>query len=90
PQARELLARLCRLFLLQQLGEHTGDLLADGHLSADQVRALPQLLDELLRDLAPHMTDLIEGFDLPTAYLEGIPLANSGRVSLADYTTEAE
>ncbi|MFH8775282.1 acyl-CoA dehydrogenase [Streptomyces sp. NPDC017958] len=90
PGARELLDRLCVLFLLQQIGEHTGDLLADGHLSADQVRALPQLLDDVLRDLAPHMTDLAEGFDLPAAYLEGIPLANSGHISLADYATAAE
>ncbi|MFJ9817356.1 acyl-CoA dehydrogenase [Streptomyces sp. NPDC101151] len=87
---RELLERLCRLFLLQQLGEHTGDLLADGHLSAEQVRALPQLLDDVLRDLAPHMTDLVEAFDLPAAYLDGIPLANTGCVSLADYSTAAE
>ncbi|MFJ9870370.1 acyl-CoA dehydrogenase [Streptomyces sp. NPDC101165] len=90
PEARELLERLCVLFLLQQLGEHTGDLLADGHLSAEQVRALPQLLDDVLRDLAPHMTELVEGFDLPAAYLEGIPLANSGHISLADYATAAE
>ncbi len=82
PEARDLLERLCLLFLLEQLGEHTGDLLADGHLSREQVRALPQLLDDVLRDLAPHMTDLVAAFDLPAAYLDGIPLANSGRVSL--------
>ncbi|MEU5536910.1 acyl-CoA dehydrogenase [Streptomyces sp. NPDC020362] len=90
PEARDLLERLCLLFLLEQLGEHTGDLLADGHLSREQVRALPQLLDDVLRDLAPHMTDLVAAFDLPAAYLDGIPLANSGRVSLADYATAAE
>ncbi|MFF7974222.1 acyl-CoA dehydrogenase [Streptomyces sp. NPDC007905] len=90
PGARALLERLCMLFLLQQITEHTGDLLADGHLSADQVRALPQLLDDVLRDLAPHMTDLVEAFDLPAAYLEGIPLANSGGVSLAAHSTAAE
>lgn len=90
PEARALMEKLCLLFLLDQIGEHTGDLLADGHLSAEQVRALPQILDDVLRDLAPRMTDLAEAFDLPAAYLDGIPLANFGRVSLADYSTAAE
>ncbi|MEU1403238.1 acyl-CoA dehydrogenase [Streptomyces sp. NPDC005728] len=89
-EARELLEQLCLLFLLQQIGEHTGDLLADGHLSAEQVRALPQLLDDVLRGLAPHMTDLVDAFDLPAAYLDGIPLTGSGGVSLADFTTVAD
>ncbi|MDO0929275.1 acyl-CoA dehydrogenase [Streptomyces sp. TG1A-8] len=88
-EARELLRALCRLFLLQQLREHSGDLLAEGHLSAEQVRGLPQLLDDVLRGLAPHMTELVDAFDLPAAYLDGIPLAGSGRVSLADYSTPA-
>ncbi|WP_244184187.1 acyl-CoA dehydrogenase [Streptomyces cellostaticus] len=90
PEARALLEKLCLLFLLEQIGEHTGDLMADGLLSGEQVRALPQLLDDVLRDLAPHMTDLVEAFDLPAAYLDGIPLANSGQVSLADYAIAAE
>ncbi|MFF7754728.1 acyl-CoA dehydrogenase [Streptomyces sp. NPDC007971] len=90
PGTRDLLDRLCLLFLLEQLGEHTGDLLAEGHLSREQVRALPQLLDDVLGGLAPHMTDLVEAFDLPAAYLDGIPLVNSGHVSLADYATAAE
>ncbi|MEU2055949.1 acyl-CoA dehydrogenase family protein [Streptomyces bungoensis] len=88
--AGELLERLCVLFLLEQIGEHTGDLLADGHLSADQVRALPQVRDDVLGGLAPRMTDLVEGFDLPAAYLDAIPLANPDGVSLADYAVEAE
>ncbi|MET7288041.1 acyl-CoA dehydrogenase [Streptomyces sp. NPDC005573] len=89
PGTRELLTRLCRLFLLQQLGPHTGDLLADGHLRAEQVRGLPQLLDDVLHGLAPHMPELVEAFDLPAAYLEGIPLANSGSVVLADHALPA-
>lgn len=88
PGAGELLERLCRLFLLAQIGEFTGDLLADGHLSGDQVRALPQLLDDLLRDLAPRMSDLVEAFDLPREYLDAIPMAGPGPASLADHCTD--
>ncbi|MFD9096790.1 acyl-CoA dehydrogenase [Streptomyces collinus] len=84
PEARALLERLCLLFLLEQVGGHTGDLLADGHLSADQVRALPGFLDDVLRDLAPRMTDLVEAFDLPAAYLDAIPLTGSGGTRLTD------
>jgi acyl-CoA oxidase len=90
PLAGDLLERLCLLFLLQEIGPYSGDLLAHGHLSPEQVRGLPQLLDDVLHDLAPHMSDLVDAFDLPTAYLEGIPLANSGCVSLADYAMPPE
>lgn len=90
PRAGELLTRLCLLFLLQEIGPYTGDLLAHGHLSAEQVCGMPQLLDDVLRDLAPHMTALTDAFDLPAAYLEGIPLANSGSVALADHALPAE
>lgn len=84
-EARDLLEGLCRLFLLTQLGPHTGDLLADGHLSIEQIHALPFVLDGVMAGLAPHMMTLVDSFDLPEAYLAGIPIANSGSVPLADY-----
>ncbi|MGW0996895.1 acyl-CoA dehydrogenase family protein [Streptomyces sp. NPDC002523] len=90
PAAGELLERLCLLFLLQEIGTYTGDLLAHGHLSPEQVHGLPQLLDDVLHELAPHMNDLVDAFDLPAAYLDGVPMANSGCVSLADYAVPAE
>ncbi|MBY8887545.1 hypothetical protein K7472_22270 [Streptomyces sp. PTM05] len=34
-KAHFLLDRLCLLFLLRELSEHTGDLLAEGHLTPD-------------------------------------------------------
>ncbi|MGV9423169.1 acyl-CoA dehydrogenase family protein [Streptomyces sp. NPDC003656] len=90
PGARALLGRLCLLFLLQEASAHSGDLLAHGHLSAEQVCALPELVDDVLRELAPHMSALVEAFDLPDAFLDGVPLANSGAVSLADYALPPE
>ncbi|MEU9876631.1 acyl-CoA dehydrogenase [Streptomyces phaeochromogenes] len=38
PRVGFLMRSLCRLFLLRQLGEHTGDLLAEGRLTPDHVR----------------------------------------------------
>lgn len=86
PTARALLEDLCRLFLLQDLNRHTGNLLAEGLLTPDQVRALPATLDTLIAGLAPHLMLLTEAFDLPEEYLRSIPIANGGHViKLAEY-----
>lgn len=90
PQARRLLEQLCTLFLLDQISTHTGDLLAEAHINADHIRELPLLTDSLLDDLAPHMSTLVEAFDLPDQFLAGIPIANSAGVDLADYALAAE
>lgn len=90
PQARELLERLCLLFLLHQVRERTGDLLAHGHMSTEQVRALPTVLDTVTGGLAPYMTPLVDAFDLPAGYLDAVPIANSGCVPLADYADISE
>ncbi|TPQ24134.1 acyl-CoA dehydrogenase [Streptomyces sporangiiformans] len=80
PRSRFLMESLCRLFLLKQLGEHTGDLLADGHLTPDHVRALPKALDTVIGDLAPHMMTLVDAFDLPAEVLSSIPIASGGSI----------
>ncbi|MFI2765342.1 acyl-CoA dehydrogenase [Streptomyces echinatus] len=90
PRARHLLQQLCTLFLLDQLGAHTGDLLAAGHISADHIRELPLLTDSLLDDLAPHMTTLVDGFDLPEQFLDAIPIANGAGIDLAAYAHRGE
>ena len=71
-----LLKQLCTLFLLNQLHHHSADLLADEHLSPQQVRHLPTLTDSLHNDLAPHLTTLVNAFDLPRPYLCNIPIAH--------------
>jgi acyl-CoA oxidase len=78
PRTRELLRRLCRLFLLRRLAEHTGDLLAEGYLTAQHVRSLPEAVDTVTAALAPHMMTLVEAFDLPAEFLAGIPIAGGG------------
>ncbi|WP_267242083.1 acyl-CoA dehydrogenase [Streptomyces sp. PR69] len=81
PTARSLLLSLCRLFLLRQIREHTGDLLAEGHLTADQVRELPDALDAVVADLAPHMMTLVDAFDFPPEMLSAIPIASGGSIA---------
>nr|WP_039832012.1 acyl-CoA dehydrogenase [Streptomyces viridosporus] len=80
PAARDLLHQLARLFLLKEISEHTGDLLAEGFLTAGHIRRLPAAIDEVVAELAPHMMTLVEAFDLPDEFFSGIPIAND------DYT----
>ncbi|WP_327299531.1 acyl-CoA dehydrogenase [Streptomyces sp. NBC_01197] len=80
PAARTLLEQLCRLFLLRQLSCHTGELLADGHLTADHVRAFPDAITGVIAALAPHMLTLVDAFDLPDAFLAAVPIASGGRI----------
>ncbi|MEU4890663.1 MULTISPECIES: acyl-CoA dehydrogenase family protein [Streptomyces] len=81
---RQLLVWLSRLFMLRHLAPHTGDLLAEGRMTADQVRALPGSVDEVIAGLAPHMMTLVEAFDLPGEFLGGIPLANAAHETRFD------
>lgn len=82
--ARSMLEALYRLFLLQELTRHTGDLLAEGYLTPSHVRELPAAVDALMDELAPHLPLLVEAFDLPEEFLASIPLANSGPSILLD------
>ncbi|MGC9542896.1 acyl-CoA dehydrogenase [Streptomyces sp. UG1] len=84
PGARSLLEDLCRLFLLKELTPHTGDLLAEGHVTPAHVRELPLAVDTLMERLAPQLPLLVEAFDLPEEFLAGIPLANSGHSALLE------
>ncbi|MFD0273428.1 acyl-CoA dehydrogenase [Kitasatospora sp. NPDC127111] len=80
--ARELLEDLCRLFLLRHLDPHTGLLLADGHLTADHVRALAPTVSAVIGRLAPHALTLADAFDLPEEFLATVPIASGGRAGL--------
>ncbi|WP_371482673.1 acyl-CoA dehydrogenase [Kitasatospora sp. NBC_00315] len=79
PATRGLLSALCRLFLLREISGSSGDLLADGHLSAEQVRALPAEIEEVTARLAPHLATLAEAFDLPEEHLADLPMLAGAR-----------
>ncbi|MCX5192108.1 acyl-CoA dehydrogenase [Streptomyces sp. NPDC059837] len=80
PSVRYLLERLCLLFLLRQINEHTGDLLADGHMSGDQVRELPRTVNAVIAELAPHMMTLVDAFDIPAEILASVPIAGGAYI----------
>ncbi|WP_405783645.1 acyl-CoA dehydrogenase [Streptomyces sp. NBC_00859] len=77
PTTRNLLQQLCRLFLLRQLTQHTGDLLADNHLTPQHVWALPDTINTATNQLAPHLHTLTHAFDLPTTHLNTLPMLNN-------------
>ncbi|MFF7415417.1 acyl-CoA dehydrogenase [Streptomyces lydicus] len=73
--AQTMLAELCHLFIITELQPHAAALLADGYLSADAVRSLPDAVEERIVALTPHMLTLVAAFRLDD-YLAGIPIAN--------------
>ncbi|UQA91390.1 acyl-CoA dehydrogenase family protein [Streptomyces halobius] len=76
PQERYLVGQLGRLFLLQQLAPHTGPLMADGHLTGDAVKTVPDAIEECIAALTPHMLTLTTAFMTPDGYLAAIPIAH--------------
>ncbi|MGW1465187.1 acyl-CoA dehydrogenase [Streptomyces sp. NPDC002308] len=75
-QGRRLLLDLFGLFALRQVAAHSGDLLAEGRMTADQVRSLHKVTGKLLDVLVPHSLSLVEGFAVPDALLESNSMLN--------------
>ncbi|MFD6426994.1 acyl-CoA dehydrogenase, partial [Streptomyces sp. NPDC060198] len=73
--ARERLAEVEWLFLLRQVDRSTGDLLAVGRMTAEQVRALPDLYEEAVATVAAHAPALVESFALPDELFAERPIA---------------
>ncbi|GGS24527.1 hypothetical protein GCM10010252_74670 [Streptomyces aureoverticillatus] len=63
---KTLLTHLCRLYLLNQITPHTGDLLAHGHLTPHHIHTLPTTIHHTHTTLAPHMQTLTHAFNHPT------------------------
>ncbi|MFC5958035.1 acyl-CoA dehydrogenase [Streptomyces pratens] len=76
-QTRQLLTDLHRLFTFRQIAAHSGDLLAQGRITADQVQQLPDAIDNVIAALEPHALTLIEGFDVPEELLDNHPMLHA-------------
>ncbi|MEN8652121.1 acyl-CoA dehydrogenase [Streptomyces sp. 21So2-11] len=74
PGAQLLLHSLHRLFALRRIAAHSGDLLAEGHLTAAQVRQLPEAAEDLVTDLEQHAMILTEGFAIAEDVLLDHPI----------------
>ncbi|MFD3539105.1 acyl-CoA dehydrogenase [Streptomyces sp. NPDC058662] len=77
PATRRLLRRLCCLFLLRQLRPYTGDLLAEQRLTPEHALGVHQAVEAVTAELAPHLAELADAFDLPEEFLSGVPVANA-------------
>ncbi|MEU6476525.1 acyl-CoA dehydrogenase [Streptomyces sp. NPDC047017] len=80
---RGVLADVFRLYALQRLTPDAGPLLADGHLTADEVRDLGAAVDRLAARLAPHALKLVAAFAVPDALLRA-PIAGGGHTATYD------
>ncbi|MGW4230087.1 acyl-CoA dehydrogenase [Streptomyces sp. NPDC004980] len=74
PQARGLLGDLHSLFALRQVAAHSGDLLAEGRLTAAQVQELPDVIETVVAALEPHALTLTDAFAVPDALLDTYPM----------------
>ncbi|MFD4032221.1 acyl-CoA dehydrogenase [Streptomyces sp. NPDC058637] len=74
PQARDLLGDLHSLFALRQVAAHSGDLLAEGRLTAAQVQELPDVVETVVAALEPHALTLTDAFAVPDALLDTYPM----------------
>ncbi|MCS0635765.1 acyl-CoA oxidase [Streptomyces sp. LP05-1] len=77
PEARQRLRDLHALFALRRVAAHSGDLLALGRLTADQVLGLTDVVEEVIADLEPHALELSEAFWVPGDVT--VPAGGSGR-----------
>ncbi|MEU0278860.1 acyl-CoA dehydrogenase [Streptomyces sp. NPDC006195] len=76
PGARQVLHTLHRLFALRRVAAHSGDLLAEGRLTADQVRLLPDAAEDAVVALAPHAPALTRGFAIADEILLDHPISH--------------
>jgi hypothetical protein len=72
PQARFLLQELHVRFALRYIAAHSGELLAHGRRTADQVLQLPDTAEDAVAALVPHALALVEAFAVP-APRESVP-----------------
>ncbi|MEU1213190.1 acyl-CoA dehydrogenase [Streptomyces sp. NPDC005791] len=82
--AKDRLGELERLFAVEWVARNSGDLLAAGLLSGDQVEALPETAEQLIAAVAAHSPQLAESFALPEALLADWPIAGPGYANAYD------
>ncbi|WDT90514.1 acyl-CoA oxidase [Streptomyces sp. SCSIO-PteL053] len=74
-EARDRLAELRRLFALRWIARNSGELLASGRLTADQVTFLPDAVEEATVVVAEHTPALVATFALPERLMSDWPIA---------------
>jgi acyl-CoA oxidase len=69
PAAKALLGKVCDLYALSTIEADKGWFLEHGRLTPTRAKALTGAVNELLRELRPHMRTLVDAFAIPDAWL---------------------
>ncbi|WP_327121515.1 acyl-CoA dehydrogenase family protein [Streptomyces sp. NBC_01341] len=76
-EARDRVGELERLFAVEWVARNSGDLLAAGFLSPDQVECLAETTEDLIAAVAAHAPQLADSFALPAELLADWPIAGA-------------
>jgi acyl-CoA oxidase len=68
PDAKELLSAVCDLYALHTIEEDKGWFLEHGQLTPARSKALTATVNQLLKELRPHMATLVDAFAIPHAW----------------------
>src|SRR4051795_558084 len=69
PAAKALLGRVCDLYALSTIEADKGWFLEHGRLTPTRAKALTGTVNDLLKELRPHMRTLVDAFAIPEAWL---------------------
>jgi acyl-CoA oxidase len=78
PAAKALLSRVCDLYALSTIEADKGWFLEHGRLTPTRAKALTGAVNQLLKELRPHMRTLVDAFAIPDAWLNCAILAEEG------------
>ena len=68
PAARALLDKLCDLYALSAIEDDKAWFLEHGQLTPSRAKLLTSTVNQLHRELRPHMTTLVDAFAIPAAW----------------------
>jgi acyl-CoA oxidase len=69
PEARELLSKVCDLYALTTIEADRAWFLEHGRLTPARSKAVTAVVNDLLRELRPHMRTLVDAFAVPDEWL---------------------
>jgi len=69
PAAKALLSKVCDLYALSTIEADKGWFLEHGRLTPTRAKGLTSAVNDLLKELRPHMRTLVDAFAIPDAWL---------------------
>ena len=78
PAAKALLSRLCDLYALHTIEADKAWFLEHGRLTPTRAKAVTSTVNQLLKELRPHLRTLVDGFAIPDAWVQSSILQREG------------